>query len=107
MADHPLWVLITTTAFGSGILVCVAGLALLRRRTWSYLFIAIAIGMLTFRAVVGFLSLTSFVTVETHHMLEHVLDVFAILLLFAAIYFARTVEPRMQDVELREQTGSS
>lgn len=96
MAEHSLWVIITLATLGSSILVVIAGTAFLRRQTWSYLFITVAIGMLTVRSLVGIFALAGPVHVETHHVLEHLVDVFAIGLLFAAIYTARTVEPARQ-----------
>lgn len=93
MSEHPLWILITVATIGSAALVLVAGMALLRRRTWSYLFITVAIGMLLVRSLVGFLALGGPIHGETHHMLEHLFDVMAIVLLFAAIYTARTIQP--------------
>lgn len=96
MPEHPLWVIITVATLGSAALVVVAGVALLRRQTWSYLFITVAIGMLMVRSLVGILSLGGPVHVETHHILEHLFDVVAIGLLFAAIYAARTVTPEHQ-----------
>lgn len=102
MADHPLWVLMTATALGSAILVSVAGVVLLRRRTWPYLFITVAIGMLVVRAAVGFLTLAGVVAVDLHHYMEHSIDLFAILALFAAIYFARTSPPTRSDIDVRD-----
>lgn len=74
---------------------------MLRRRTWSYLFITVAIGMLVFRSVVGFLSLGGPIEVQTHHVLEHLFDVVAILLLFAAILAGRTA-PTKQTNEYQD-----
>lgn len=102
MTEHPLWVIITIATLGSLALVVVAGTALLRRRTWSYLFITAAIGTLVVRSLVGFLSLGGPVHIETHHVLEHLFDVVAIGLLFAAIYAARTVDPAARTNDSRE-----
>ncbi len=92
MTEHSLWAIITVATLGSSALVVVAGMAYLRRRTWSYLFITVAIGMLVVRSVVGLLSLGGPLQIGTHHVLEHLLDVVAIALLFAAIYVARTTD---------------
>lgn len=96
MAEHPLWIVVTVATIGSSLLVLLAGMALLRRRTWSYLFITVAIGMMAIRSLVGILALWDPLEVETHHVLEHLFDVVAISLLFAAIYVARTVDPDRQ-----------
>lgn len=93
MTEHSLWAIITVATLGSSALVVVAGMAYLRRRSWSYLFITVAIGMLVVRSVVGLFALGGPLQIGTHHVLEHLLDVVAIALLFAAIYVARTTDP--------------
>lgn len=105
MAEHPLWVIISVATLGSSVLVIITGIALLRRHTWSYLFITVAIGMLVIRSLVGFLSLVGPLQVETHHVLEHLFDVVAIVLLFAAIYVARTVDPVYQTTEYQDPSN--
>lgn len=106
MVEHPLWVTITLATIGSAVLVAVAGMALLRRRSWSYLYVTIAIGMLAIRSLVGLLSLGGPIEVGTHHVLEHLLDVFVIGLLFAAIYVARTGRPESASGEHRDPSES-
>lgn len=79
---------------GSILLVFVAGLAFIRRRSWSYFLVTLALGALAFRAVLGAITVTGLVAVDIHHLVEHLLDALVIGFLFAAIYAARTVDPR-------------
>lgn len=92
MGQHALVVVFALAGLGSGALAALALAALARRRSWSYLLVALAIGSLVVRTVLGIGMLGGFVSLPAHHVLEHVLDVVIVALLFAAVYFARGVE---------------
>lgn len=92
--QHTLVGTLLIAGLGSILLVLVAGLAFLRRRSWSFFLVTLALGALAFRAVLGGISVTGLVAVDIHHLVEHLLDALVIGLLFAAIYAARTVDPR-------------
>jgi len=76
--------------------VLIIGLALVaysRRRTWSYLLVTLALATLLVRTAFGMLSRSDLLSATAHHVLEHSLDIFAVVLLIGAIYLARSVEP--------------
>lgn len=91
--QHTLVGILLVAGLGSIPLVLVAGLAFFRRRSWSYFLVTLAIGALAFRTVLGAIMVTGFLTVEAHHLIEHLLDALVIGFLFAAIYAARTADP--------------
>jgi hypothetical protein len=71
----------------------VAGLALaafLRRRSRPYLLVALAVLALVARTAVAAVALSGGLPAETHHLLEHGLDVVMVALVVAAVYTART-----------------
>jgi hypothetical protein len=87
------WVLAVVLALGgigSAGIVGLALAALAQRRSWSYLFVTLALVALAVRAVVGSFSLMGMLSVPTHHAAEHVLDVVMAGLVIAAVYTART-----------------
>ncbi len=70
----------------------VGGLALaavLRRRSRSYVLIALAVFALGARTAVAFLSIQGTIGAGTHHLFEHGLDVVMVALVIAAVYLAR------------------
>ena len=74
----------------------VAGLALaafLRRRSRPYLLVALAVLALVARTAVAGLALQGGLPTDTHHLLEHGLDVVMVALVVAAVYTARTATP--------------
>ena len=82
-----------TAGLGSSALVVLAFVALLRRQSWSYFLVTLAIGLLMLRTFLGVVMIGGYLSLEIHHFLEHFLDVLMIVLLFAAVYMARTVDP--------------
>lgn len=97
--QHYLVATLVIAGLGSAALVTLAGVAVLRRRSWSYSFVAVALGAILVRSLLGSMIIGDYISHASHHLLEHLLDAFIIGLLFAAIYTARTVEP---DVPLDE-----
>lgn len=91
--QHTLVGVLVVGGLGAAALVVVAGLALLRRRTLSYLLVTGAIAGVALRAVLGAVTVGGALPVEAHHLLEHALDALVVGLLFGAIYAARTAEP--------------
>lgn len=93
MSELPLLTVLALAGLGSGFLVAVSLGALVRRRSWSYFLVTIAIATLVLRTLLGVVTLGEFVSLELHHLLEHVLDLLIVGLLFGAVYLARTVAP--------------
>lgn len=66
--------------------------AFAKRRSRSYLLIAMALGTLVGRTLVGGLAMDGMVSMELHHLVEHMLDGVMAVLLLAAVYYARTID---------------
>ncbi len=77
---------------GSGLLLALGLVAYARRRTPSYLLVALALSTLLARSALGVMTVGGMVTYEVHHLFEHALDVVMALLVLAAVYYARRVE---------------
>lgn len=91
-ASVPLLVALSLGGVGA---VAVAGLgvvAWLRRGSRSYLLVALALSTLLARSGVAALTLGGVIPWESHHTLEHGLDVAMAGLVIAAVYYARRVE---------------
>ena len=84
-------ILLTLAGAGSLAVLGLAVAALARRRSRSYLLVALAFGTLAARTAVAGLTLMQLVSPMTHHLLEHGLDVIMAGLVIAAVYYARTV----------------
>lgn len=98
----------TTADFGSiggllGLSIVIAGLltavllglgiaVLVRRRSRSYLLIAMALLALFARSIVAGGTLLGVIAPGPHHLLEHGLDIIMAALVVAAVYYARSVE---------------
>jgi len=85
-----LVVLLGLAALGSSLVLALALAALVRRRTRSYLLVALALSTLLARTGVAALSAAGAVGAESHHVLEHGLDAAMAALVVAAVYDART-----------------
>lgn len=92
--QHTLVTVLLVGGVGAVGLAIVAGLALLRRRSISYLLITTAISAVALRVGIGVATVNNSLPVPHHHLLEHTLDAFIVVLLFGAIYAARTGDPR-------------
>ena len=82
--------LVATLLFGLGVV------AYRRRRSRAYLLVAVGLGVLLARPLLGALSVTALVPADTHHALEHGFDVLLLVLFLAAVYYAR-VPPKGQN----------
>ncbi|WP_232688377.1 DUF7471 family protein [Halobacterium zhouii] len=87
----PLVVALSLAALGSAVLTGTALAVFLRRRSRSYLLVALALAALLARTVVASASLTGLLAGDVHHVLEHGLDVVMAALVVAAVYYARSV----------------
>jgi hypothetical protein len=89
-SDLALALVLSVAGLASAGLVGLALVALLRRRSWSYLLVALALVTLLARTGVAVGSMTGVVGPTTHHTLEHVLDVAMAGLVIAAVVTARS-----------------
>lgn len=91
-AGLPLFAALALGGVGA---IVVAGLgvaAWLRRGSRSYLLVALALSTLLARSGVAALTVGGVVSWESHHLLEHLLDVAMAGLVIAAVYYARRVQ---------------
>lgn len=100
--DHSLVLVLVLSGLASLGILALAVAALIRRRSWSYLLVTLAIGMLGLRVTLGGLMLTGLIDLETHHLIEHGVDFLMAGLLLAAVYVARTTN-RPSEKQDREQ----
>jgi hypothetical protein len=91
MYDLTLGTLLVVGALGAAGILGLALAALAQRRSWPYLLVALALGTLFVRFVAGVGYMQGSLAAETHHLLEHGLDVAMAALVIAAVAFARDV----------------
>jgi hypothetical protein len=89
-SDLALALVLSVAGLASAGLVGLALVALLQRRSWSYLLVALALLTLLARTGVAVASMTGSVGPTTHHTLEHALDVAMAGLVIAAVVTARS-----------------
>lgn len=90
MPDHLLLSLVLAVAgLGSAVVLGLALAALVRRQSWSYLLVTLALGTLLARTAVAAGEMSGVVGATSHHTLEHLLDVLMAALVIAAVYSAR------------------
>lgn len=82
---------VAVATLGSAVLTGLALAAFVRRRSRSFLLVALAVATLLTRSAVGALSLAGGLSLGTHHLLEHGLDAVMAALVVAAVYYARSV----------------
>lgn len=95
----PLLLILAIASVGTTILLALALLAFTQRRSQPYLLIALAIAALFLRTVVAGLSMVGVLPTTSHHLFEHALDVVIVVLIIVAIYYARSVEQRLESGE--------
>jgi hypothetical protein len=82
------------SAVFSVVVAVLAFVAYYRRRTMSYLLVAIAFSTFLGKTGTGFAYLTGQMSAGMHHSCEHLLDVVMMVLVLAAVYYARSSEER-------------
>lgn len=91
-------------ALGSGailsaVVAMLATAAFLRRRTVSYLLIAVACSVFLAKTLTGVGSLMGTIDPSMHHSIEHSLDVIMMALVLVAVYYARSGERKTIDTQ--------
>lgn len=97
--DVPLVIVLTGAGLGAAVLLGLALAAYLQRQSRPYLLIVLALGALLARSVVAGLSLLDLLAGTQHHLLEHGLDVAMGAFVIGAVYYARTVDRRLERAE--------
>lgn len=89
---------------GTGLLFAISVVAWSRRRSRRYLLIAVAVGALFLRSIVGIGTVFGAVPMVVHHLVEHSFDfLIAALILYAVIRNRPTrLETRFEDTPSRE-----
>jgi len=101
VSDHLVLSLVLALAgLGSAVMIGLALAALVRRQSWSYLLVTLALATLLGRTAVAAGSMSGVVSTASHHTLEHLLDVLMAALVIAAVYTAR--QARRAPPEVRE-----
>lgn len=95
----PLLLVLGLASVGTATLLAIALLAFTERRSRPYLLIALAVAALFLRTVVAGLSVVAVLPTTAHHLFEHVLDVVVVVLIIVAVYYARSVERRLEPGE--------
>lgn len=87
-------VVVLTLAAASTAVVAGLGIAaFVRRRSRSYLLVALALSALVARTAVGVGAYVAFLGADAHHLLEHGLDVAMAALVVAAVFLVRRTDP--------------
>lgn len=89
MYDLTLATLLAVGALAAAAVLGLALAALHRRPSWPYLLVALALATLFVRFVAGVGYVQGAVSADTHHLLEHGLDVAMAALVIAAVVVAR------------------
>lgn len=90
MSNHLILALVLALAgLGSAFVIGLALAALVRRQSWSYLLVTLALGTLLARTAIAAGEMSGLLATTTHHTIEHVLDVLMAALVIAAVYTAR------------------
>lgn len=95
------------SGLASILLVSAGAIAFARRRSRSFLLVALALGMLASKALVGAATIVLGFPGELHHTVEHGLDFVTATCLLLAVYFARRTSPQSQSGEGSEPTERS
>lgn len=90
--DLPLIVAVSLAGLGSAVVVGLGLAAFARRRSTPYLLVALALGVLAARTGVAVFTMADVVSIDLHHVVEHLLDFVMAALVLAAVYYARSVE---------------
>lgn len=77
---------IILAALGTTALFLVSVIAYRRRRTFPYLIIMVAIGLLVFRTAIGFATMFGYVPMTLHHVIEHLTDFLIAALIIFLLY---------------------
>lgn len=88
-----MFVVLAVAGVASAILLGLALATFARRRSRSYLLVALALGALVARTVVGGGGAVAILSPEVHHLIEHGLDVAMAALVVGAVLYAREARP--------------
>lgn len=93
VAPQFLLVILVIGGVASALIIGLSIMALVRRRSWSYFLVTLALSTLLVRTLIGMVSLGGTMDPTAHHVLEHGMDVLTAIFLIGAIATARRVDP--------------
>jgi hypothetical protein len=88
----PLVAALAVAGLAAAVLTGAALAVFLRRKSRSHLLVALALGALLARTGVAAASIGGAMALDSHHLVEHSLDVVMAALVVAAVYYARSTE---------------
>lgn len=91
-----LLAILALATIGTGFVFILALLAYLRRRSISYLLVALAVAALFVRSILGFGTALGYVSMGTHHVVEHGLDFLIAVCVLTAVYLTGTPSVRSE-----------
>jgi ABC-type spermidine/putrescine transport system permease subunit II len=94
--ELPLVVVLAVAGLGAAVLLGLALAAFLQRQSRPYLLVALALAALLARTVVASLSIGGWLSGTEHHLVEHALDVVMAAFVIGAVYYARSVDRRLE-----------
>jgi hypothetical protein len=92
LSDSLLVVALSAGSVFSILVALLSFVAFVRRRTMSYLLIAVAFSTFLGKTSLGLMYLMGGMNINMHHSFEHSLDVVMMALVLAAVYYARSSE---------------
>jgi hypothetical protein len=92
LSDSLLIIALSAGTVFSILVALLSFVAFLKRRTISYLLIAVAFSTFLGKTSLGLTYLMGRMNPEMHHSFEHTLDVIMMALVLAAVYYARSSE---------------
>jgi len=92
LSDSVLIIALSAGTVFSILVALLSFVAFVRRRTMSYLFIAVAFSTFLGKTSLGLTYLMGRMNGDMHHSFEHTLDVIMMALVLAAVYYARSSE---------------
>ena len=100
VTDPALVLVLSLASLATAVLAGLGVAVFLRRRSRSYLLVAVALVGLLARTAVALLATLNLLSHAPHHLVEHGLDTIVALLLVGAVYYAQPVR-RLQAVTSR------
>ena len=101
-----LFSIVLLAGLGTGILFTVSFLAYWQRRSVRYLLIAVAVGALFLRSIVGIGTVLGYTPMVVHHLIEHTFDFLIASLILYAVLRSKPDTPENQTVNLSTDGGN-
>jgi len=97
--------IVMLAVLGTGVLFVVSFLAYWQRRSLRYQLIAVAVGALFLRSIVGVGTVLGYTPMVAHHLIEHTFDFLIAALVLYAVLRSKPTSSRNQPVEISTDGG--